>query len=315
LRQLVLEVAVPDLRALPETSASLVQALQLAAKGGSLGSARTALQKALLAWQRVQAFRNGPAVDSNALLRSTFWPSREQSIAAVIEGSAAIDAALVENLGVDAKGLYALELMLFDAEFQSSWFDATHAPRALALATAFAVDVRARAQAVQELLGDGHAFADKFAAGGQESINRLVNQLVETSETIAADRLLRVLGLQEHDRLLPGQLHGGYSGLSTQLALAWLTATQRLYLGAHESGLCTLVKQVAPEIDKRVREAFAAAVASLKALDGPLEQVVLHARPRLQEAASKAKALEVALKSDLAASLGVTLSIVSGDGD
>lgn len=316
LRQLVLQVAVPELQALPKVSRELASALHQVKHGdaASLENAQRALRKALLAWQRVQAFRNGPVVESNALLRSTFWPARRLAIGSVIEGNATIHSALVESLGVDAKGLFALELMLFEQTAREEWLG-PHGERVIALAAAFADDVRERADAVLRQLGDGRAFADKFAAGGQESLNRLVNQLVETSETIAADRLLRVLGLQEHDRLLPGQIYGGFSGLSAQLPLASLITTQSLYLGVDDAGLCALVKQVSPAIDTRVRSTFAAALAALKALSGPLEQVVRRDRKLLVQAADAAKALEVALKSDLASALGVTLSIVSGDGD
>lgn len=314
LRQLVLTVVAPEIRALPKSSVALVEALRRWSDTQGLESARSALRSCLLSWQRTQAFRSGPLVESNALLRSTFWPSRRNTIAGAIEGSAPVDATLVENLGVDAKGLYALELILCD-ERSSEWHTGARAARTRSLAVAFAEDVVRRAATANEQLADGRKFADAFAAGGQASLDKLVNQMVETSETVAADRLLRVLGLQEHDRLLPEQIPGGYSGLSTQLPLAWLKATQQLYLGAGQSGLCTLVKQAAPAIDVRLRTAFDTAVQAIEQLKVPLEQVVQQDRARLQDVAAKARALEIALKSDLAASLGVTLSIVSGDGD
>jgi predicted lipoprotein len=315
LRQLVQEVVIPEIRALPRANQALLHSLRQLGSEQGLEQARTALRASLLAWQRAQAFRSGPLVESNALLRSTFWPSRKLAIDAAIEAGDSIDAALVERLGVDAKGLYALELMLFDDGLRASWFAPARVKRASALAVAFAQDVSQRTDAAITLLGDGKAFADQVAAAGQESLNRLVNQMVETCETIAADRLLRVLGLQEHDRLLPEQIHGGFSGLSTQLPRVWLESTQRLYLGHDGSGLCALVKQAAPAIDGRVRSAFASALAGMESLKEPLERVVQRDRAQLQQAASKVRALEVALKSELAASLGVTLSIVSGDGD
>jgi predicted lipoprotein len=64
-----------------------------------------------------------------------------------------------------------------------------------------------------------------------------------------------------------------------------------------------------------VRAAFGAALAAMSRLSEPLERVVQRDRAQLQDVANKVRALEIVLKSDLAASLGVSLSIVSGDGD
>jgi predicted lipoprotein len=314
------EVAVPAMRVLAALNAQLsraLHALPTAPRGAALDPARKALGLALLAWERAYTFRSGPFVESNAFLRAKFWPVRKSSFEALLLGTDPIDAGRIGALGVDVKGLYALERLLWaprpDAPGEPLF--SARPERARALASALAADIEKHGQAAAQLLGDGSAFTTRFAADGQASIVLLVNQLIESVEAVVNDRLERALGLHRHGRLKPGELLGDFSGLSTELVCTTLRQVRALYLGPADDGLGLLVKQVAPQIDAHLRDALQAAVAAAEALGAPLEQAVSHAATKLEGARDQARALERAFKAELTSALGVTLSIAAGDGD
>jgi predicted lipoprotein len=314
------EVAVPAMRAIADVDAQLTRSLRAlppAPHSRHLDAARKALARALVAWERAHAFRSGPWVEANAFLRAKFWPVRKSSFDALLLGSDSIDSARIAALGVDVKGLYALERLLWEqrADAPGEPLITARPERGRALASALADDVERHAQAAAELLADGNAFVQRFAADGQASVALLVNQLIENVEAIVTDRLERALGLHEHQRLKPGALLGDFSGLSTELVCVTLRQVQALYVGAADDGLGVLVKQSAPQIDAHLRDALGSALRAVEAIGAPLERAVLQDADKLKRASAQTRALESAFKAELTSALGVTLSIAAGDGD
>jgi predicted lipoprotein len=143
----------------------------------------------------------------------------------------------------------------------------------------------------------------------------LVNQMIGSIEGLAAHRLEHVLELDKLHRLTPKEVEGWPSGLSHELALAQLVGNERLYRGGTSGGLALLTRATAPAIEERVSERYAAALEAVRALPGPLERIVATDRAKLGAAAAATKALERALKIDLASALGVTITFQTGDGD
>jgi predicted lipoprotein len=322
LRAIAEDVALPAMRALPEEDARLVRAidaLPALPSVQSLAAVKSALSSALLAWERAYLFRTGPLVESNAFLRARFWPVRKSSFHELLLGDAPVDPAHVAQLGVDLKGLFALERLFWERVPREGGGEAVlfelRPERARVLASSLAKDVQRHSDAAAALLGDGKAFVVRFARGSKDSVALLVNQLVESSEAIVTDRLERALGLQRNGRLHPGDLLGDFSNLTTELTVTGVKGLSALYLGAREDGLCLLVQQAAPAIDAHLRSAFRKALKDCETLAAPLAQLVAHDAAKIERARDSMKALELALKVELPSALGVTLSIAAGDGD
>ncbi|MET0285403.1 MAG: imelysin family protein [Polyangiales bacterium] len=303
-RQLVSQRLVPDQQALSARSRELTFALSK--PNVELDAARKAWRQALLAWERVYVFRLGPVVDNSGLLRARFWPLRTQAFAQRVKEPLA--AADVEQLGVSMRGMYALEWLLFASD--SLRQDGSDGALARSAAKALAQNVQHYADDALAKLGDGAALSEQLSEHGQETISKIVNQLVATVETLATDRLATVLEMHAFKNLRASEVQGAPSGSSRELVLAQLHASERMY-----RGLSALVLPVAPQIDERVRARFAKALRLVSEVDGPLEQVVIRDRKKLEEAFRALKELEVALKVDLASALGVTLTFTAGDGD
>jgi predicted lipoprotein len=320
LEALVLEQAVPDMRALPGASSELSSALQklaVAPSSAALSAAQSAFRAALLAWQRAQTFRSGPLVESNAFLRAAFWPVRAANLEQLVTGDAPLDAARVEALGVDAKGLFALERLLWERPRGSDqgWLEGPHALRARRFAALLAEDITVRARAALSALGDGRSFARSFAADGQAALTRLITQNVETLESIAVDRLQRALALHEQGRLRLGELPADFSGLSLSISYVQLEALHAQYKGRDERGLGALVAQAAPQIAPHIEALYQEALGTLRGLERPMAEALVQSPAQVQRALERVKALEIAYKAELSSALAVTLSLVSGDGD
>src|SRR5215471_16868381 len=117
------EVATADVAAIVTETGSLESAIGRLVGSPSpdaLRRARETWRRALLAWKSAYCFRNGPLVETNALLHTTFWPARPAAIEAALRSDAEIDNAYIEELGIDAKGIFALEAILFPEETDDS---------------------------------------------------------------------------------------------------------------------------------------------------------------------------------------------------
>lgn len=322
LKALVHEVVVPETAAVVTSSNELSSAVQAFADAPALEAltrARAAFTAALLAWKQAQCFRNGPMVETNAFVRTLFWPPRPEAIEAAAGGTALLDEAFVANLGVDARGVYALEYLLFPLEHSDEQalasFTSEAGRRRRELARGLAANIAKYAENAGKALGDGTAYATSFAEDAQIHLSILVNQMIGTVENLAVHRLEHVLRLGRSQRLVPREVEGWPSRTSHRIALAQLTGNQRLYRGGKSGGLAALALATAPAIGERVSERYAGAMRALRALPVPLEVVVKQDQPRLAAAAAATKALELALKVDLASALGVTITFQLGDGD
>lgn len=319
LRATLARVLMPDARAIAETSQQLEAAmLQLVAAGdaASLERARQAFAPALLAWERSFAFQHGPFMTSGALLRACYWPARRNNVANLVLSGETLDASRIALLGVDQKGLFNLEQLLFERETEQDglpWVLGAHGPAARALARAFASDVKDQAQHALAQLGDGRAFADEFARDGQMSVNRLFDKLLGTVEATTM-RIERVFLAQADHKLRLSDVQAGPSGLSSKLLETWLTVVERCYGRANEPSLAALVQAVAPAIHAHASAALAKALGAVAAL-GPLEQVARSDASQLSAAMAALRALEVSIRSELASALGVSISFNSHDGD
>lgn len=318
LRELVLEVVTPDTEEVDESSRRLVRdltSLEATPSQSALATTRTAFRRALLAWKRAACFGAGPVVETSALVRAAFWPVRTVAIEQGLAGPAALDERFVAELGVDLKGLYALEYLLFSAASGTPSFDAPEAAKRRRLAVLLSRNVAEHAGRVKRALGDGQAYAERFAAGGQASLSQVVERLILVAEHVAAQRLALVTDLEKNGMLRAALVEGAPSGISHELAYTELVAAERLYRGSEGRGLEELVARTAPAVRARVDERFGRALAAVRAVGVPLERAAREHRAELAAAAAAAKELELALKVDLPSALGVTITFAATDGD
>jgi len=320
LRALVEQVVVPNTAAVAEDSRRLQS--QIARLGAeptlaTLRAAREQWQRALLSWKRADVFRSGPIMDTNVLLRTMFWPVRIAAIEALLHGSDEIDDARIDTMGVDRRGLFALEYLLYSPasdELIVAGFSGPAGERRARLARSLAGNISFHAAGVARLLGDGKKYADELAEGAQDSISRVVGHLVHGVENGAANRLTRVASLAKSGRLKATEVEGSSARMSQQIVLTYLQGAEQLYIGV-QRGVSQLVTALSPALDLALRSAFSRSITAVSDLGLPLEEVAQRDVGALDAAVDALRKLERALKTELTSTLGVTLTFSSVDGD
>lgn len=265
---------------------------------------RVAFKRTTLAWKQAYAFRSGPFATSKAFQNAAFWPVRASLIEGVLSEEAPIDEPRVEQLGVDSRGLYALEYLLFDEENSRLALlqGDPHGARVRRYALELSANVLGYAERIERLLGDGQTYAESFAKAGKLSVDALVSQTLDTL-TIVSGKFSRVERARSENRPLPFAVEGYLSQSSLEIVLAVVAGTKRLYLGAESGGLSQLVASASKPIDEHVRAMFHHTEEQLRALGMPLE-TALDAQPSRFKAAAAAVAelrhvIEVELVSAL----------------
>jgi len=250
-------------------------------------AAQAAFKRTTLAWKQAYAFRTGPFVDSEAFQRAAFWPARPTLIDTVLGGREPIDEQRVEQLGVDARGLYALEYLLFEETNAQAMRLAgdDHGARARAYALELSVNVLGYANRMQRLLGDGRNYAANFSNAGKQSVTTLATQTLDTLSVVSG-KFARVQRARSENRPLPFAVEGYFSGSSLEVVLAIVAGTKRLYLGGGSGGLSALVAATSKPIDDHVCASFREAEQQLREVGMPIE-VALDAQPyRFRRAAA-----------------------------
>jgi predicted lipoprotein len=282
-----------------------------------LEPARKAWTAALLEARRVQWLQSGPIADRESL--SWFYYSKvlPERIDGILGSSRSIDDAYVGEFGASARGLFALEQLLFQPEPAGAPAGAAPNKRRIqyALVLSRQLETRANQIAVDWSATGDQAAGPKFLAAGQPSLSLVVNELAQSLEQIAEQRLNFVLLLPQPVSHQLNRIEGSKSRTSQQSVLELLEGARSIYRGNDGNGLEGFLRHLNAPLADRLNSQFEAALSGVKALDGPLEQAAATKRPLLQSAYEKTRALEVMFKVDVASAFGVTLTFTSNDGD
>jgi hypothetical protein len=275
----------------------------------------------------LRCYQTGPVADREFGSTFYYWQALPGRIEAIVKDpSQAIDQALLDNAGSTVKGIYALEYLLFDRRGGQPG-EPPESARALDLLTAsprrreyLAAVARDAANKAGQLASDWSAAgpegaAEKFAAGGQASLNLLVNQLTQSLENTLQNHLNFVLTLPAPIERQLSKIKGTRSESSLQSVVVALEGIDRFYRGENGLGLHDSVSRMNPALAKRVQDKLTATIAATRAIGEPLERAAVDQRAAIQNAVDQAHELEILFKVDLASALGVTITFTSGDGD
>jgi predicted lipoprotein len=302
-------------RELAVSADALVSSPNLAA----LKRAQQAWRAVLLAWRRTQSFVHGPATDLGVAGRIVFWPSRRQTVDRVLRATRPIDDVYVQELGANAVGLTALEIMLFDIRRDdAARIGALAGPqgdRQRQYLQALAHDLEAKTRLLESAWQGPGGYAAKFAAGGQQQLNLLVNDMLAAIEAGAQNRLQVVIDRQAASQLPTDLVEGGLSGTSQQGVAALLAGASAAFKGGEGAGLDDYLAQLKSPAARRVDAQFQKTIAAVTVIDSPLEQAITTRAAAVRLARDECRALEILIKTEVASTLGVTLTFKSTDGD
>lgn len=308
-----------DLAARSRDLGIAVDALAAAPGPATLDSAQRAWRATLLAWRRTQTFGHGPIADLGLSNRIQFWPSRRQSVDRVLRADRGIDDGYIQELGANAVGLSALEVLLFDPRLddrgRAAAFSGASGARQRAYAQALARELSKRSRDIETAWQGPAGYAATFGSGGQQGLNVLVNDMLAALEIGAQGRLQAVIDHRSDPQLRTDLVEGGLSGTSQQGVLALLQGVRTAFAGGEGDGLDDYLGRVNASTARRVDAQFRKAILAVQAIDGPLEQTVVVKPQLIADARDACRALEILLKVEVVSTLGVTLTFKSTDGD
>lgn len=289
--------------------AEAVEALHARADAGALRRARLRWSEAARCARSIECFKIGPVVDGGYGPAFYFCPIRPASIERAVGGVEPLSETRVEELGAAAKGLCAVEYLLFRPGGDDDVLAALGGERRRVYLRLITRELAAKAGRLagewREPMG---AAAVRFTQGGQESLNRLVNQLAWSLEAFNEGRL-RPLALGESGE----ETMGTASGLTKRLLPAGLEGIRRVYAGGAGIGVDDWLRHLGSPAAERMHAQLREALAGVVRLDRPEEGDA--AVERARAAYADCHALELLIKVDVASALGVTLMFSPVDGD
>lgn len=262
------------------------------------------------------------------------WPPRPASIEGALAGSTPYDAPYMDQLGAATTGLFALEYLLFDQTNMvrhkqgqpvpglprppPAWdlLNGKDGPRRRAYLHAVAELLARRAHELETAwLPTGGNAVGKFIAGGQDSLDKLINRLLENSERALQEGLTQQIELREFRTFQPEDARAMSSGSSHRAVVAVMRGVKRHYDGGDGIGVDDYLRTLDPALADKVQAHFETTLKLAGAIPGPVEEVVKTNRAPVQATIDACRKLEIALKTDVVSRLGVTLTFVSTDGD
>lgn len=299
----------------------------------TLEQARGAWRSARAPWKQAEAWGFGPVKDLRIRSDVDWFPREDGQLEALIQGSEPITLEMLELQGAGARGMLALEYVLFSLETPDPTLRLLstdgQAVRRCELLKGLGVIQVGAAQALADAWDEG-GFASALATAGQGStvyaatqtaLDEVVNGLIFVLEDVADERLGLPLGLKDGGTPHPEHVQADRSGDALRDIESTLLGFQRVYEGAADEGgqvrlgLTDLVLSRKPVIDEGVRAELQAALDAVRAIPGPLQDAVVSDPARVQAAYDALKVLHARLSADVTALLGVTLTFNDNDGD
>jgi predicted lipoprotein len=303
-------------RHLAETAGRLADA----PSDATLNAARSSWREALVAWNATFPFRPAALKQRSSHFHAMYWPPEPMLMQRGLAGEREVDQPLVDELGVSAKGMYALETLLYGARGDplsslAALQDAGSAGlRRRAFVRALAADVSRLAGDAASIVGDA-GFPATFARAGQPALNALVNDQIAVLEGLLTERLTFMVGAFQSGSLAKLPYQGRASASSFAITEAQLGGVAAIYGRVPGAGVSRLVRSSSEDADQAVRDALGRAVASVHSLGGPLEDAVTRDAKAVERAADDVRAAEVLFKTNVASALGITLTFTGRDGD
>ncbi len=323
-----------DLDASALTLSTATTALRDAPTAETLASAQKAWRAAKKAWHRTDAFAFGPAVDKASAAGVFYWPTNPATIEATIAGADTLDDAALARLGANAKGLAALEYVLFDSTGGDAAVltalagdGAPSRRRTFAALVASAVQKRT-AELLNAWSPTGENFAKEVSAAGagsakyaaqKSAVDDIVNFMIFAAETVVRARLAKPIGKEAAGVAQPQLEESSRSDASLDDMKAALEGVESVYTGAYGgvtgNGVFALITARNPDLDTRVRAALTAAKASIAAVPPPMRTALQGDRVTLDAAYTATNALKRLLATEVASVLGSALQFGDNDGD
>lgn len=290
-----------------------------------LAQAREAFVAAQSAWAGLQTVLVGPMSEGNRAWQVQFWPDKKNLVARQVESllkqKPQLTSADLEKSSVVTQGLTAYEYMLFDPSIDLT--DAQQKTRYCPLLTAvgehqktLSADVLANWQAKDGIASQLKAFPNERYAEAPEALADLLRTQI-TAIDVLKKKLGAPLGRQSKGLPQPFQAEAWRSDTSLANVAATLASAERIWHGADQDGVQSLLGSDQDALKKRIDAAYLDTRQRLAALQRPLTELLKEedSRATLNEFYDSLNVLHRLHEGELARTLGIQLGFNANDGD
>jgi predicted lipoprotein len=316
-----------ELAALATELESKAVELQALPSSDSLAAAQNAWWQARTRWKRADVFAFGPYSEEPARLgpKIDFWPARPGTIEDVLADDTPLDAEGVALLGAPAKGLTALEYLLFAADalqgFESN-------PRRGEYVHALAADLVLQSEELWQAWhpGFGNFLGELLGAGRQSTrfstlnaaLGEFVNRIGYTLENARTEKLGRPLGDTADGTPRPELVESVFSQRSLEDLHDTLRGVELLLLGDAAAGIGALASYLEARgrhLGGRLRAQSAACHAAIDRIPAPLASALAEHPESVRALMRELSAMQRLVQVDVANALSLTVGFNDNDGD
>jgi uncharacterized protein len=303
----------------------------------TLAALQEAWRRTTAAWVRADQM----GLERSAPVVSQIYkpPANTEFIEDFIAETDTIDVDFIAGIGSTAKGLAAIEYLIFDPEGGSeavlkSFVDGERAAQRMAYTTAAVEHVHLTgSQYLEEWQALGQHYADVDTepdAAAMESaavmdLRMMTNKWMTTLEDVLTVDLSDPMGLSSGGEIRPELVKAPYSQYSAELVLAYLQGFEMVFYGhspdgedyaGYADGLDFMRADYnGRPLSQVIGEQLTTVVTTLETLDVPLEDA-LTSHPEIVEAAhSEMRTLLRLIVADMTSNLSIALVYSDNDGD
>jgi predicted lipoprotein len=296
-----------------------------------LDNVQAAWRAAQSAWQPLEMLQIGPIIERRTQRQVNAWPVRPKLLAPLLAESKPIEASRMETLGMSAKGLPALEYLLFTSDR-----DTPHSAQGKPLAAAhcnvlqaLAQHVRIEAQALaadwrtpdggfaRQLTEAGQHPQDGVFASGDQALSDVVNLLIAGLDAVKVRKLGKPLDKSGEEAALE-RIESWRSGTSLDHVHDNLRGFELVFFGKGKAGIglddyLTAIER--PGLARVVRRELDSVQKALRAIRAPLKQALVSQRREVEALHKSIGRLQHLLETEVADALKIDLGFNANDGD
>ena len=296
----------------------------------NLTNVQEAWKTAVLSWEKAIVFNTGPIKVQDMIIKIDFNPVRPNLVTNVLNDNATLDQAYISNAGAAAKGFPALEYLLFDRTLTNDQILAlfttdTQAARRRAYVKAITEDISEKTTTIlQEWQTSGQNYLATFISnsqGGNDAVNALANNMIETAENITNTKLADPLGVKlSGGTIQPESAEAWRSGTSLEHMLANLETLEQVFTGANGEGFDDYLDALkstnnGQSLSEAIKQQINTTREALNGISPSVYEAVIGNSAQVQVAYEAAQQLVLIIKVDMMNALGGIVTFNDNDGD
>ncbi|MDO9624633.1 MAG: imelysin family protein [Pseudomonas sp.] len=291
----------------------------------NLSDARQAFLTAQSAWAGLQPLLIGPLAEGNRAWQVQFWPDKKNLVArqveALLNNKPELIAADLDKSSVVVQGLTAYEYLMYDPaiDLGNAEQKARYCPLIIAIGQhqqTLAADVLGHWQAKDGMAAQLQSFPNQRYAEAGEAVAELLRTQVSAIDGLKK-KLATPLGRQSKGLPQPYQAEAWRSKASLANLAAGLASAERIWRGAEQDGIHTLLSNDQSALQQRIDAAYSDTRQRLAALQQPLGELLGNetGREQLNALYASLNALHRLQETELANALGIQMGFNAHDGD